>query len=435
MGQPFDMAALRSLLTNHLRDAAMLAELRGAPLSPHRRRLLEGVAGCGDPHEGFVWLRCHDCDVDRAVALSCKARVACPRCGGRRMASIGAHLVDDVLPAKNLRQWVVTFPQPLPRLLAWRPDLLQRMLAEVAAVVQRDLQHRTGQPTGRTGIVSFVQTFTGDLRLFVHVHALVLDGVYVDEAGGLRFVEAPIPTQQDIEAVAERLAVRIARACKAWRAKLEPTTDDYAVEALEHLARLGEERVGAITPRPKKADRPAARHRRWMGSHLGLEIHAGVSVPGEDGVGRERLVRYAARSAISLQRLELEEDGRVFIRFKRPWRNGTQGVRLTPEVFVLRLASLLFPPRTNLTRYHGVFAPASPLRTRVVPDRPPLPKKRSRWIAWGTLIFRVFGRVADACPECGRAMQRVATLHGAGRAWDALRWIERRHSNARDGPG
>ncbi|MFT4628719.1 MAG: hypothetical protein ACI8PZ_007415, partial [Myxococcota bacterium] len=35
-------------------------------------------------------------------------------------------------------------------------------------------------------------------------------------------------------------------------------------------------------------------------------------------------------------------------------------VRLRPEVFVLRLASLLLPPGVNRVRYFGVFAPASP---------------------------------------------------------------------------
>ncbi len=34
---------------------------------------------------------------------------------------------------------------------------------------------------------------------------------------------------------------------------------------------------------------------------------------------------------------------------------------------MLRLASLIMPPRVNLVRFHGVFAPASPLRSRVVP--------------------------------------------------------------------
>ena len=137
------MAALRALLDDHLAGAVRLADMRGAPLSRHRQRVLQGVAGCGDPHAGFVWLRCDGCDIDRAVAMSCGGRVACPRCGGRRMSATAARLVDDVLPAEDLRQWVFTFPQPLPKLLAWRPDLLTVLLRDIASVLQRDLQRRT----------------------------------------------------------------------------------------------------------------------------------------------------------------------------------------------------------------------------------------------------------------------------------------------------
>src|SRR5690606_40831334 len=45
-----------------------------------------------------------------------------------------------------------------------------------------------------------------------------------------------------------------------------------------------------------------------------------------------------------------------------------------PEDFIARLGALVPKPGAHLTRYHGVFAPASPDRARVVP-RPgsPLP--------------------------------------------------------------
>ncbi len=434
MGQPVDMAALRALLDEHLGGALRLADMRGAPVSRYRQRVLQGVASCGDPHAGFVWLRCDGCDIDRAVAMSCGGRVACPRCGGRRMSATAARLVDDVLPAEDLRQWVFTFPQPLPKLLAWRPDLLTVLLGDIAAVVQRDLQRRTGQPTGRTGMVSLIQTFAGDLRLFVHVHALVLDGVYVEDGGGLRFVEAPVPTQQDITKVAQEVAARVQRSCARWRKGLQPGRDDFAAQMLDRVVQLSGQPVVGV--RPSKGTRPRRRDRRWLGAHLGIEVHAGVAVAGSDRVGRERLARYAARSAIALTRLTLDDDGQVFIRFKRSWRTGQQGVRLSPEAFILRIASLLFPPRANLIRYHGVFAPASPLRARVVPRRPAQTrgKRPSRWIRWRTLILRVFGRVADACPGCGQRMGVVATLHGHGRAWYGLRWIEDRATRGRDGP-
>ncbi|MFT4628413.1 MAG: hypothetical protein ACI8PZ_007108 [Myxococcota bacterium] len=128
---------------------------------------------------------------------------------------------------------------------------------------------------------------------------------------------------------------------------------------------------------------------------------------------------------IILTRLHLDDEGRVVLRFKRRWRNGREGVRLTPAVFILRLANLLMPSGVNLTRYHGVFGPASPLRSRVVPEPPPDPVSRpkARWIRWAVLLWHVFGKSAEDCPRCGEPMRRVGTLQH--RAWEVLDWIER----------
>ena len=61
-----------------------LPEANGTSLSSWRVRLLERLGRCGDPHHGFVWWRCDPCGEDRVVALSCKQRLVCPRCGARR---------------------------------------------------------------------------------------------------------------------------------------------------------------------------------------------------------------------------------------------------------------------------------------------------------------------------------------------------------------
>src|SRR5687767_7274689 len=50
---------------------------------------------CGIPAYG---VHCASCGRDRIVAFSCKGRVWCPSCGGRRMADTAAHLADKVLP-------------------------------------------------------------------------------------------------------------------------------------------------------------------------------------------------------------------------------------------------------------------------------------------------------------------------------------------------
>jgi hypothetical protein len=54
---------------------------------------------------------------------------------------------------------------------------------------------------------------------------------------------------------------------------------------------------------------------------------------------------------------------------KNRWRDGTTAVVMTQEVLMERLCALVPRPRKHLVTYHGVLAPASGLRSRVVPRR------------------------------------------------------------------
>ncbi|MCB9871495.1 MAG: transposase [Planctomycetes bacterium] len=54
--------------------------------------------------------------------------------------------------------------------------------------------------------------------------------------------------------------------------------------------------------------------------------------------------------------------------FRKPWRNGVEGVRLDPQTFLSRLAAQVPPPRAHQVTYHGILAPASPCRSMVVPE-------------------------------------------------------------------
>jgi len=52
---------------------------------------------------------------------------------------------------------------------------------------------------------------------------------------------------------------------------------------------------------------------------------------------------------------------------KNPFRDGTAHILFSPEDFIARLAALVPRPRVNLTHYHGVFAPSSPVRRAIIP--------------------------------------------------------------------
>ena len=81
---------------------------RERTLPRHVVRELEGFLACGDPREGFAFLRCTDCEHACLVTFSCKGRGFCPKCCGRRMSERAAHWVDRVIPKVATRQWVLT---------------------------------------------------------------------------------------------------------------------------------------------------------------------------------------------------------------------------------------------------------------------------------------------------------------------------------------
>ncbi|WP_228560905.1 MULTISPECIES: transposase, partial [Myxococcus] len=87
-----------------------------------------------------------------------------------------------------------------------------------------------------------------------------------------------------------------------------------------------------------------------------------------DRQGLERRCRYGARGALALERLSRAEDGRIAYRMKRPLPDGTTHLLFTGLELLRRVASLVPPPRANLTRFHGVFAPGARLRPFLVPQ-------------------------------------------------------------------
>jgi hypothetical protein len=110
------------------------------------------------------------------------------------------------------------------------------------------------------------------------------------------------------------------------------------------------------------------------------------------------------------------------IGFQTPYRDGTTHVIFEPEDFIARLAALVPKPRAHLTRYHGVCAPASPDRTRVVPGtRAGAADKakacgevsatdRQRALTWAQRLKRVFAIEIDLCRRCGGKLRVIASI-------------------------
>ena len=101
--------------------------------------------------------------------------------------------------------------------------------------------------------------------------------------------------------------------------------------------------------------------------HPGWNLQAQVAIPAWDRDGLEKLIRYAARPPLSMERLSVASDGRVAYRLKYPGRRGETHRLMEPMEFLARIASLVPPPRHPLHVFAGVLAPHSSWRKLVVP--------------------------------------------------------------------
>src|SRR5262249_29997174 len=62
----------------------------------------------------------------------------------------------------------------------------------------------------------------------------------------------------------------------------------------------------------------------------GFSLHANTQVPAHRRDQLERLIRYTARGAVSLEHLQEEANGDLVSTFTHPWSDGTTGIQLSP---------------------------------------------------------------------------------------------------------
>ena len=108
-----------------------------------------------------------------------------------------------------------------------------------------------GVEASRCGGVAVIQRFGGALNLNVHIHALVLDGVFArDAAGGLRFHATPDLTTLDVAEVLATVEPLMARQLQhRGRGEGEADASDAWVDEAPVLAGLaGRVRAGDDLP-------------------------------------------------------------------------------------------------------------------------------------------------------------------------------------------
>jgi hypothetical protein len=187
---------------------------------------------CGILAHGFLRLRCTDCTHEKLVAFSCKRRGFCHSCGGRRMAQTAVHLVDHVIPNVPVRQWVLSLPIPLRFLLAAHPHLLTPVLQVIHRAISTFLIKQAGlkRRDTQTGAITLIQRFGSAANLNIHLHCLVLDGVYRIQNGMPEFHGVRTPTAEQLQSLLSQIIKRIMKALTRHGALIEEEGMTYLAE-------------------------------------------------------------------------------------------------------------------------------------------------------------------------------------------------------------
>ena len=398
---------------------------------------------CGILPHGFLRLGCDTCHHELLVPFSCKRRGFCPSCAGRRMAQMAAHLVEQVFPWVPTRQWVVSVPIPLRYWMASSRDLT----AQVHTIVRRTVTQyyvnqavTRGVPRGKghPGSVTFIQRFGSAINLNLHFHAIVLEGVYLDctdQGRPPRLLQGEPPTDADIAAVLQKISRRVIRKLRHL-GYLEAGIDDVVATGydplLDHEPALARTMAASVQQRlasGERAGQPVRRIGAGFGhegeapqltgprcaSVHGFSLHANTQIPAHRRDQLEHLIRYTARGAVSLERLQEDANGDLLYTFTHPWSDGTTGIRLAPLELLEKLAAFVLLPHVHLVRYGGCLAPHSHLRGAIIPT----PRQQGvdeetdtrlpRW-SWARLLQRVFALDMARCPWCQQGMLRIIAV-------------------------
>lgn len=390
------------------------------------------------------------------------------------MVDMAVHLEERVLPAVPIRHWICSLPWGLRALCGYDRQLCAEVVSAFVGELSRSLARRAKRlfalasvADAHTGAVASIQRTDSALRLNVHAHVLALDGVYVrkDPNGPLVFHPLPTPTRAEVADVARRTAERIERILRAHGRSLDPEMQDDephplcleqpGLAACYAAAAQGVSVTGARAGQPtlrlvvsdhepcdgRDDDEPVAQVR-------GINVHAKQLVDGRDRRQLERLCKYITRPPIAQDRLTRRDDGRLELRLKNVWRDGTRALVFEPHDLLVRLVAAVPPPNFHLLRYFGVLSSHSALRSEVVPEpiddptqRHPPPCQgdqltllplddteqayppRRRW-SW--LLKHVFAADLDHCPRCGGPMRWLE----AATAEDAIARLMAKHGLA-----
>jgi hypothetical protein len=293
--------------------------------------------------------------------------------------------------------------------------------------------------------VSFTQRWGSALNLNVHLHILSLDGVYVMVDGRPVWRNLEAITDKEVARLLEKISGKIIRHLRrkgyldregevVENPMSDPLFQDHeslslashrSIQSRIAFGPNAGQRVTRIGPGFGYGEEiPLAKGKRCY-SVNGFSLHANTAVKTHQRDRLEQLIQYIARGPLANERLEITPEGKVKLRLKTAFSDGTTHLLFTPGEFIEKLVALIPPPRSHLVRWGGVLAPNSPFR-KLITLKPEVKKgfqfgepcdrysedneRKKKNHSWSKMLARVFKIDVTKCPDCGGEMALRAQL-------------------------
>jgi len=365
---------------------------RYGPFHPRVKSLLERYVRCGDPHFGFLRLRCTNpecpCKGERIVPFSCKARGICESCGQRRAVAWAERMVDDVLPDVAYAQIVFTIPKMLRGGFLWDRTLYGDLCRSAYAATRKFFEAQfpaLEKPV--PAMVAAPQSFGDLLGYHPHCHSICSLGVFSRDAV---FHSAP----DDIDF-----------------APLEVMFREEFFKALLKKEKITQERIDLL--------------RSWR--HSGFQTFTDRRVAKGDRQGLESLLQYIERPPVSLKRLRyLREEGRVFYSGKfnptlgrdHQLVSGLEFLAMLVAHIALRYECRVFcygAISTTIRRKFGWVRKEGGEEKSGGAGEVTIAEEESEFVKlrkrnWARLISKVYLENPSLCPSCGKPMKIISAL-------------------------
>ena len=230
---------------------------------------------------------------------------------------------------------VISFPKRLRYHLQFDNQLASCALKIFLKVLRNAYQEMLNSDSdARLGGITFIHLFGSALNTHLHYHICLLDGIFEEIDGIVKFTPLPVLNAEDLASIIKTTQQKVLKLF-VRKGILEPYEMDDMLQ--------------------------------WR-NYGGFSIDASVRIHENDRAGLERLLRYCARPPFSMNRLHrvFGTDDKLIYQLPKPLPNGQTKLILSPLEFIDKLVRLVSAPNVHRHRYFGVLAPNSPIRKQVV---------------------------------------------------------------------